>query len=216
VSGTAAATRGLIVAFAAASFGCDAPPPPEPAASAPVEPAPRPPAAPTAVDLAGAPVDPFAGDAKVVVLVFLSRDCPISNKYAPELRRIRDELAGKGVRWYLVFPDPDDDGAAIERHLGEYELPGPALQDPQHVLVRRSAVEVTPEAAVFVRSGAEVRRVYRGRIDDRWADYGRSRPQVRQRELVDAVAAALEGRAPAAEQVAAVGCPIDDLLPSAG
>jgi hypothetical protein len=198
-----------------AALACDAAPVAE---TARVEPAPvvdTPAPAPAhAVDLRGAPVDPFAGDAKTVVLVFLGRDCPISNRYAPELARIREEFATASVAWWLVFPDPDDDAAAIERHLAEYDLQGPALRDPVHVLVRESGVRVTPEVAVFTRDGTGVRRVYRGRIDDRWVDYGRARPAARTRELADAITAALAGTAPKVADVPGVGCPIDDLLPS--
>lgn len=171
------------------------------------------PAKPSAVDLAGAPVDPFASDAKAIVLVFLGRDCPISNRYAPELARIRED-SGPDVAWFLVFPDPDDDAASIERHLAEYGLKGPAVRDPLHVLVRDSGVHVTPEAAVFARDGDGVKRVYAGRIDDRWVDYGRAKPAARTRELADAITAALAGTAPKATDVPGVGCPIDDLLPS--
>ncbi|HET6583037.1 MAG TPA: redoxin domain-containing protein, partial [Nannocystaceae bacterium] len=184
-------------------LGCGASPsaesPPQDVAAAIVD-------EPSAVDLRGAPVDPFASEAAVVVLVFLGRDCPISNKYAPELARVRRELADADVAWWLVFPDPDDDAAAIERHLGEYELQGPALRDPGHALVRRTGVRVTPEVAVLARGSSGLTQIYRGRIDDRWADYGRTRPQVRSRELADAITAGLAGTAPKRVDVPAVGC----------
>ncbi len=204
--GSAAAARGLSLALA---LGCGREPVDAPSPAAEV----AAPAKPTAVDLAGAPVDPFASDAKAIVLVFLGRDCPISNRYAPELARIR-EASGPDVAWFLVFPDPDDEAAAIERHLAEYGLKGPAVRDPLHVLVRDSGVHVTPEAAVFVRDDSGVRRVYSGRIDDRWVDYGRAKPAARTRELADAITAALAGTAPKVTEVPGVGCPIDDLLPS--
>ena len=219
MSGTASAAAGLSVVVALAlALACD----PAPVAETPREQTPQvdaaavesTPAPAQALDLGGAPVDPFAGDAKAVVLVFLGRDCPISNRYAPELARIREEFASASVAWWLVFPDPDDEAAAIERHLGEYDLKGPALRDPMHVLVRESGVRVTPEVAVFTRDGGAVRRVYRGRIDDRWVDYGRAKPAARTRELADAITAALAGTAPKVADVPGVGCPIDDLLPS--
>jgi hypothetical protein len=214
VSGSAAAARRLrLVALAiAGALGCDETPAAVPASEAPA-PAAVAPAEPTAFDLNGAPVDPFAGDAKAIALVFLGRDCPISNRYAPELARIREGF-GTDVAWFLVFPDPDDEAAAIERHLAEYGLRGPAIRDPLHVLVEKSAVHVTPESAVFVRDGGGVKRVYAGRIDDRWVDYGRARPAARTHELADAITAALAGIAPKASDVPGVGCPIDDLLPS--
>ena len=42
-----------------------------------------------AVDLEGHAVNPFtAGSNKVVVLVFLRRDCPVSGRYAPSIQQI--------------------------------------------------------------------------------------------------------------------------------
>ena len=43
----------------------------------------------TVFDLAGHVLDPFdATDAKAIVFIFISADCPISNRYAPEIRRV--------------------------------------------------------------------------------------------------------------------------------
>src|SRR5436190_5313008 len=42
-------------------------------------------------DLSGHPVDPFAAPgAKATVFIFISTDCPISNRYAPEIRRFEE------------------------------------------------------------------------------------------------------------------------------
>src|SRR5579885_1557023 len=99
-------------------------------------------------DLDGVAVDPLAGDAPATVLVFVATQCPVSNRYAPELRRIHDDYASRGVRMYLVYPDREDT-AAVREHLREHELDIPALRDPDHVLVRRAGATLTPEAAVF-------------------------------------------------------------------
>ena len=60
---------------------------------------------PGIVDLDGREVDPLAGDAAITVLVFTRTDCPIANRYAPELRRLSERYAGRGVRFWLVYPD---------------------------------------------------------------------------------------------------------------
>src|SRR6266487_1062141 len=53
----------------------------------------------TVFDLAGHALDPFdATDAKAIVFIFLSTACPISNRYAPENRRVEEELIRSGVR----------------------------------------------------------------------------------------------------------------------
>ena len=36
------------------------------------------------------------GALAMTVLIFISTDCPISNRYAPEIKRLHDEFAPKG------------------------------------------------------------------------------------------------------------------------
>lgn len=164
----------------------------------------------TALD--GSPVDPFAlpSTARAVAFVFLSVDCPVSARYAPELRRLHERHAGQGVAFTYVYPNPADSPESILAHVRDYGISGPALRDPAHALVRLAGVTVTPEAAVFERGA---RLVYRGRIDDRYAALGLSRPEPVERDLDQALLSVLAGRPPRAPRGPAVGCFIADFLP---
>lgn len=160
----------------------------------------------------GQAIDPLTDAAPIVVLAFVAPDCPISNRYAPELRRIADALPKDRVRGWMVYPDADVDAAAIERHRLEYALPWPALRDPEHRLVASAQARVTPEVAVFVRGPDDARTLaYHGRIDDRVPEFGRARATASEHDFEDALAAVLRGEAPARASAVAVGCPIDDL-----
>ena len=159
------------------------------------------------LDLAGRRVEPLqAVGAKVTVFVFARTDCPISNRYAPELQRLHRRFAPAGVRFWLVYPDPGEPSEAIRRHLREFGYGFHALRDPEHTLVRLTRATVTPEAAVFVGTGREASLVYRGRIDDRYVDLGRSRAAPTTRDLEELLRALGEGRAVAPRTTAAVGC----------
>ncbi len=160
------------------------------------------------VDLDGVITDPLAGSA-ATVLLFLSTHCPISNRYAPTLRALADAWAARGVHVWLVYPDPDDDAAAIRAHQTAYALDLPTLRDPGHLLVARAGVRVTPEAAVF--APAQPTPAYRGRIDDRVQDFGKIRPEASAHELRDAVDAVLRGEPPRPAPGPAIGCYIADL-----
>src|SRR3954453_16325251 len=60
------------------------------------------------VDLQGRAVDPFQmRDAGAIVLLFVRTDCPVSNRYAPEIERMRAKYAAQGVVFWLVYPDED-------------------------------------------------------------------------------------------------------------
>ena len=144
------------------------------------------------VDLEGRPVNPFeASGAKAVVLLFAKTDCPISNRYAPEVARLDKLFRPRGVLFFLVYPDGDEPVAAIREHLSQYGYTCPALRDPRHQLVRLSGARQTPEAAVFLPDG---RRVYLGRIDDRFPDFGKVRSQATRHDLQEALEAVLAGR----------------------
>ena len=152
--------------------------------------------------------------ARAVVLLFTRTDCPISNRYAPEIKRVYEKYSGQGVRFYLVYPDKDETAAAIEQHRIEYGYPMPAVQDPSHEWVARASAKVTPEAAVFVPESPgkrDWRLVYHGRIDDRYIDFGKSRREATVRDLQNALDAVLAGRKVAPASAKAIGCYIADL-----
>ncbi|HXT39741.1 MAG TPA: redoxin family protein [Candidatus Angelobacter sp.] len=161
-----------------------------------------------ALDLSGQSVAPFArADAKAVVFVFISVECPISNRYAPEIKRLDDEFAKSGVRLWLVYPDPDTTVDAIKQHQKDYQLPDRVLRDPHHALVRFARVRVTPETAVFLPDG---RLVYRGRIDNRYLALGSERPEATQHELREVLEAVIQGKSSPYTSAPAVGCYIAD------
>jgi hypothetical protein len=149
----------------------------------------------------------LAPQPKATVYVFTRTDCPISNRYAPEVKRIYDRYAGPSMEFILVYPDRDLTPEAREKHRVEYGYPMGAIGDPKHELVRKTGARVTPEAAVFVGSHL----VYRGRIDDRYVDFGQSRATPSKHDLADVLAAIQAGQVPPFEETKAIGCAIDDL-----
>jgi peroxiredoxin len=160
-------------------------------------------------DLDGRQIEPLrAKDAKAIVFIFIRTDCPLSNRYAPEVRRLNDKFAKSGVRFWLVYPDQGESGEIIRNHIKEYEYRLSALRDPEHKLVKITGAQVTPEAAVFLPGG---RMVYRGRIDDRYVALGKARPATTTRDLEQVLEAILEGKRVTNKTTAAIGCFIPDL-----
>ena len=160
-----------------------------------------------AVDLEGHAVDPFSSSDKIVVLVFVRRDCPISGRYAPSVREISERYSDHADFW-LVYPDRSETPAAIRKSVNEYGYRLPVLQDPGRQLVKSAHVQITPEVAVFDRNR---RLVYDGRIDDWYIDPVRARRAPTTHELDDAIRAAVDGRSVARSEVRGVGCYIADL-----
>ncbi len=158
-------------------------------------------------DLGGSSVDPTSLDARASVFVFTRSDCPLANRYSPELRRLHDTYVGEGVRFWLVYPDPRLDLDSIRAHREEFHVPFEPLHDPNQVLVRKVGASISPEAAVLDGQG---RLAYRGRIDDRFPEYGILRPP-EARDLDAAIRSVLNGTATGLTTTEAVGCYLSDL-----
>ena len=161
---------------------------------------------PATVDLVGNARDPFASPAKARVFLFVRTDCPITNRYAPELRRLTG--AYPDAEFWMVYPDPTETADNIRRHMMDFSFPGQVLRDPKHELVKRSHVTIAPEAAVFDASG---KLAYHGRVDDLWVSPGVSRQAARTHDLEDAIAAVLEGKPVKVAETRAVGCALADV-----
>jgi hypothetical protein len=144
---------------------------------------------------------------KAVVLVFTRTDCPVSNRYAPEVEKLYKAYRPKGVDFWLVYPERDLSHEAIEHHRKEYAYSVPALPDPDHTYVARAHVTTTPEAAVFVQGSL----VYHGRIDDRYIDFGKARQQPTQRDLDQVLRSVVAGEHVRPYETKAIGCAIADL-----
>jgi hypothetical protein len=162
-------------------------------------------------DVDGRSVAPFlaAENSPAIVFLFASVDCPVSNRYAPEVQRLHAKFSPENVAFWLVYPNPYDTPEAIRAHVKAFSYPAHALLDPNHDLVKLAQATITPEAAVFDRTRT---LVYHGRIDDKFVSLGVERPAPTRRDLFDALTAVMSGRAPAAPSAPAVGCFIADFV----
>ena len=158
--------------------------------------------------LLAAQADPFPprGE-KVAVLLFVRSDCPISNRYAPELQRLYQQYFPQGIDFRLVYPESGLTTAAMENHLREYGYTIPGVLDAGRQYVTRARARVTPQAAVFARG----RLIYLGRIDDRYVDTGKARPRATRRDLEEVLAEVAAGKTPRMRETKAVGCAIENV-----
>jgi hypothetical protein len=142
------------------------------------------------------------------VLVFTTTDCPISNRYAPEIQRLATRF-GEQVRFRLVYPIPSDTDAMIREHVKKFGYRLEWERDATQALVQKIGVTVTPEVAIVYSTG---KVLYRGRIDDRYVDFGKDRPQPTVRDLERSLEAIIAGKPVPAAETRAIGCFISDLI----
>ena len=141
------------------------------------------------------------------VYVFTTTDCPISNRYAPEIQRLAAKFGGQ-AKFVLVYPVPADSPELIRDHTRKFAYSLDTLRDTGQKLVKQTGVTVTPEVAVM--RGSTV--LYRGRIDDRYLAFGKDRPAPTKRDLEDALTAIAAGQTVAVRETQAIGCFLTDLI----
>lgn len=152
-------------------------------------------------------IAPLSAAEPIRVLVFTTTDCPISNRYAPEIQRLAAKYAEK-AKFVLVYPVAADSPELIREHQKKYGYALESIRDTTHQLMKQTGVTVTPEVAVMVGD----RMVYRGRIDDRYVALGKDRPQPTERDLESALDALVAGKRVAQRQTRAIGCFLADLI----
>ena len=141
--------------------------------------------------------------AQPAALVFLGTECPISRRFAPRLNELAEEAAQRGIGFFGVISDAAVAPAAARAFQKELQLAFPVLYDAAGDLAERLAPERVPEAFVLDAAG---RVVYRGRIDDRFAEPGKLRPRIDSHDLLAALEAVAKGTAVANARTPAVGC----------
>jgi hypothetical protein len=145
-----------------------------------------------------------------VVAIFVATDCPISNRYLPSLTQLAEQFAPRGIRFWLVYPNPGDTLAAVRAHQKQYPAAAAMAEliAPDPHFLAQAHVHVTPEAAVFHDDAISHPVIWHGRIDDRYLTFGTQRPTATRHDLADALNAALAGRPPAPPAAPPVGCAI--------
>ena len=141
--------------------------------------------------------------ARAVALFFIGVECPISNRYAPEINRIVAAYSTRGVAFYGVQSDPDISPAVALRHSRDYGFDFPVLLDPAQTLASRTGVILTPTAVILSPAGE---LLYRGRIDDRNLDFGKYRDAGVKPDMRLALDAVIAGHPVPEKYTKPVGC----------
>jgi peroxiredoxin len=142
---------------------------------------------------------------KATVFIFVGTDCPNSNTYAPVLAALYREYSPIGIAFFNVYSDPSESAETVRKHDGDFLVPFPALLDPHQTLARQTGARSTPEAVILGSAGREL---YRGRVDDRFVDFGKTRFHPTQNDLRAALDAIMQGKPVPHPVTKVLGCAI--------
>lgn len=141
--------------------------------------------------------------ARAVALFFIAPECPISNRYAPEINRLVAAYAAQGVVFYGVHSDPAIGAQSVRQHAQDYGFKFPSLLDPTQILASQTGVTITPTAVILSPDGE---LLYRGRIDNRYLDFGKYRDAGVKPDLRLALDAVVVGKPVADPFTKSIGC----------
>jgi peroxiredoxin len=141
----------------------------------------------------------------VLVVVFLSTECPIARGYVPELNRQFSTLeeAKQPVAFFGVISDRSVTQSAAAKFVQEFEIRFPVLFDASGELAEALKPTHVPESFVIDREG---QLAYRGRIDDLYVEPGKKRLEATRHDLAEAIAAVVASQTLDAPRTEPVGC----------
>ena len=141
---------------------------------------------------------------RLVVVVFTATDCPIANAYLPKLERLQADYRSSSIEILLVHSNQETDVETAREHAKHFQISLPIVMDPAQTLAKKLNAKVTPEAMVISRD-KEI-PVYRGAIDNLFADFGKKRRFATKHYLEIAIESVLSGNEVAIPKTNPIGC----------
>ena len=144
-------------------------------------------------------------EVRAVVLFVQGNGCPLVRKRVPELNRLKDVYADKGVLFAMLNANPQDGREEIAREAAEFGIKMPVLVDESQLVATMLGVQRTGEA-FLIDTGAKT-VVFRGAIDDRMT-YQKEKPEAENHYLKSAIDALLAGAPIESATTEAPGCKV--------
>ncbi len=156
-------------------------------------------------DIEGKVHKPFdETETRGIALIFISTDCPIANSYQPLLQRMAREYVDRGMRFFLIHPIPDLTIEQARNPAREFMIETPVVIDANLSIASRVGATNTPQAFVYSRDGRTP--AYQGRIDNRFAGYGKKRNVATSHDLAAALESIVTGRPVSRPKTKPIGC----------
>jgi peroxiredoxin len=137
---------------------------------------------------------------KIVVLGFISTNCPISNDYNARMRAIAEDYGKQNVVFLGINSNFDEPVAKIKAHAAKNNLTFTILKDGGSKVADAYGAQRTPE--IFLIDNQGILR-YHGRIDN-----SREVRRVNRQDLRAALNELVEGKGVSVTEGKAFGCPI--------
>jgi peroxiredoxin len=140
-------------------------------------------------------------DAKAIVVVFMSSDCPVAASYEGRLSELAVAFREQGLVLVAINVNHGEDLAGMKQRAEQREYPFIYVRDDSQQTARDYGAQCTPHAFLLDHNRSIA---YMGAIDDDWTDASK----VKARYLRDAIDAVLAGETPSRTEAKQIGCGI--------
>jgi len=137
------------------------------------------------------------------VYIFLSEDCPICRYYVHDINDLYKQFESEEIRIIGVFPNFSSKPEKIESFKTDYKLKIPTRTDYFKKISKKLGASKTPEVIILDNSNTII---YKGRIDNAYADLGKRRRVVTDHNLNDILLKLQKGLQVPYTELETVGC----------
>lgn len=143
----------------------------------------------------------------ISVNFFLLDECRISQNITSEINYIANHFAQPQFNYHGFFPSTSSTEEKIEKFIADYGLTISCFTDYDKLKTKFYGATVAPEVVVFDEKNQTL--IYRGRINNSFAELGRRRRVVTSYDLRTVLEDVLHQRKVKVEETQAIGCYIN-------
>jgi peroxiredoxin len=140
-------------------------------------------------------------DAKAIVLMFISTECPVSNAYNERMASLYNDYQGKKIAIVGINSNKEEGAEEIKAHAQEHSFGFPILKDVNNIIADKLQANHTPE--VYIVDPSTLAVLYHGRIDDSMRE-----AKVKSKDLRTALDEIAAGKPVSVKETKAFGCTI--------
>ena len=137
------------------------------------------------------------------VHAFLKEDCPIARYHTKTLSELHERYAKEGIAFRGYVSNRKATEQSVAAFKAKFVIPFAIEPDASLSKANLLGAKVTPEVVVRDRDG---KTLYRGRIDNTYADFGKRRRVTTSHDLRDVLEALARGEAVEPKSTKAIGC----------
>jgi peroxiredoxin len=140
-------------------------------------------------------------DAKVIVIMFIATECPISLDYDKRMTKISNQYIEKNIAFIGINSNKQESINDCKEHAEKNGFKFSVLKDEGNKIADMFGASVTPE--IYILNPADFEILYHGRIDDSRKESG-----IEKHDLINALDEILAGKKVSNPKTKAFGCTI--------